>query len=45
MKKEPKLMDYPATREGMDRYTIDCDSIHQHNKAISAQIENIFNEE
>lgn len=44
MKKGPKLTDYPATREGMDRYTIDCDSIHQHNKAISSQIENIFNE-
>ena len=45
MKKEPKLMDYPATREGMDRYTIDCETIHQYNKAISEQIENIFNEE
>lgn len=45
MKKEPKLMDYPATHEGMDRYTIDCDLIHQHNKAISEQIESIFNEE
>lgn len=45
MKKEPKLMDYPATREGMDRYTMDCDSIHQHNKDISEKIESIFNEE
>ena len=45
IKKEPKLMDYPATREGMDRYTIDCETIHQYNKAISEQIENIFNEE
>ena len=45
MKKEPKLMDYPTTREGMDRYTIDCDSIHQHNKSISKQIQSIFNEE
>ena len=45
MKKDPKLMDYPATREGMDCYTIDCYSIHQCNKAILAQIENIFNEE
>ena len=45
MKNEPKLMDYPATREGMDSYTIDCTEVHQFNKAISAQIENIFNEE
>ena len=38
-------MDYPATREGMDRYTIDCDLIHQHNKVLIDRIESIFNEE
>lgn len=45
MKRGPKLMDYPATREGMDRYTIDCDLIHQHNKVLIDRIESIFNEE
>ena len=38
LKKYPELMNYPATREGMERYTIDCDSIHLHNMAIKNKI-------
>ena len=44
LKKEPKLTDYHATREGMNLFTINCDSIYQYNKTIISKIEAIFNE-
>lgn len=42
IKSLPKMSGYPATREGMDLYTVDCDKITSGNRTIINGIKTIF---
>lgn len=42
LKNRPRIDNYPATQEGMDKFTADCDEVYRFNQSIVNSIKDIF---